>query len=312
MNGGRRLEDRSASGVQLLDYARLRPGRGFKPIRATLYYFQRLITLRFARRAITKLISTVINFQHARPAVIDEHHNDVVTRLLSVGIVRVPSPLSDHELDEIGSFLESDRFIFRDGKTAPISARPAAATIADLPLATVLRCPHVLDVANRPELVSIASKYIGCLPTISTIGIRWSFPGPLVQAGTQEFHRDPDDWRFVKFFVYLTDVDGDCGPHHYVFGSHLQRPPLFARTSSRAEIENRYGMERVTAITGRRGTAFFAETAGIHAGPVPATKPRLMLEIGYSVLPVFALRYMPLQDLRATMYDKYMNRLLVR
>jgi hypothetical protein len=62
---------------------------------------------------------------------------------------------------------------------------------------------------------------------------------------------------------------------------------LFARTFTRHEMERRYGVDRVVTVTGQRGTAFFADTSGLHASPIPTSKPRLMLEIDYSLLPIF-------------------------
>lgn len=73
-----------------------------------------------------------------------------------------------------------------------------------------------------------------------------------------------------------------------------------------------YGANRLTTITGPRGTALSAHTSEFHAGPVPVSKPRLMFEIGYSLLPIFALRYNPPKHANFQRHNKYMNRLLIR
>jgi hypothetical protein len=39
----------------------------------------------------------------------------------------------------------------------------------------------------------------------------------------QAFHRDSEDWRYLKILVYLSDVDDGAGPHVYLHGSHLTR-----------------------------------------------------------------------------------------
>ena len=83
------------------------------------------------------------------------------------------------------------------------------------------------------------------------------------------------------------------------------------RAFERAELERRYGREAIVALTGPRGTSFIADTYGIHAGPVPLSRPRLMLEIGYSILPVYSLSYRPQRIAQAYGLNRYVNRLLV-
>ena len=36
----------------------------------------------------------------------------------------------------------------------------------------------------------------------------------------QEFHFDLDSIKWLKFFIYLTDVEANTGPHIYVKGTH--------------------------------------------------------------------------------------------
>jgi hypothetical protein len=68
-----------------------------------------------------------------------------------------------------------------------------------------------------------------CKPTISALGLRWSFPVPGQSSALQMFHRDSEDWRYLKVLVYLTDVDEDAGPHVYLHGSHLTQAPMRLR-----------------------------------------------------------------------------------
>src|SRR4029453_19168669 len=102
------------------------------------------------------------------------------------------------------------------------------AALADYELADVVNCPQVMALANHPRLLALAGSYLGCAPTISTIGIRWSRPSGQT-ATVQTFHRGPDDWKMVKFFTYLTDVAEGTGPHVFIAGSQTTRTPPFAR-----------------------------------------------------------------------------------
>jgi hypothetical protein len=54
-----------------------------------------------------------------------------------------------------------------------------------------------------------------------------------------------------------------------------------------------------------------ADTAGIHMGRPPSDRPRLMLVAQYSLLPVFAFKYHPLDLRPRPAVDPYVNRLLI-
>jgi hypothetical protein len=165
---------------------------------------------------------------------------------------------------------------------------------------------------NRADILRLASAFLGCKPTLCSIGVRWSFPGSESPDMTQAFHRDPDDWRFLKLFVYLTDVDDDeGGPHIYVAGSHNTRRSLRSKTYAREQLEAQFGKQNMRAIVGARGTTFVADTSGIHAGIPPQRAPRLLLQAQYSILPNFALHYRPVVDPGHRRLDSYVNRLIL-
>ncbi len=164
---------------------------------------------------------------------------------------------------------------------------------------------------QRSSRIRIVTAYLGCKPTLSSIGLRWSFPSEGKAEATQRFHRDPDDWRFLKLFIYLTDVDAESGPHVYVAGSHRTAGSLFERLYTTEEVERRHGRESVWTIAGPRGMSFLADTYGIHRGAVPTSRPRLILQLQYSLLPVFAFLYRPVPVAPNPGLDRYVNRLLV-
>ena len=177
-------------------------------------------------------------------------------------------------------------------------------------LATVVACPWLMTAINRADILRLASAFLGCKPTLSAVGVSWSFPGPQ-SADVQAFHRDPDDWRHLKLFVYLTDVDSESGPHIYVAGSHKTPGPWRAKTYAQKQVEARYGKQNMRAILGPSGTTFIADTSGVHAGLPPQRAPRLLLQAQYSILPNFALHYRPVADPSHHRLDSYVNRLIL-
>ncbi len=188
---------------------------------------------------------------------------------------------------------------------------PSHVRLGDYPLQHVIACPHILALANSRALLELATSYIGCKPTISALSLRWSFPNAKGDQQLQAFHRDSDDWRYIKVMVYLTEVNASGGPHVYVRGSHLEPASLRLRFYPEAEVFAQYGADRIISVTGPRGLGFAVDTAGVHKGQVPAMTRRLMLQIQYSLLPSYAYHYQPQHIAELHNFDRYINRLIL-
>lgn len=282
----------------MIPQAQLRPGKDFVPTQAAGYYVQRLVTNLTARRCIIGALATGVRLRHGTLATGQEADlRDVVSELRQDGIAMLPDLFSASQLSDVVDHFRSQPLAHRTKTTAAYS------------LESIVACPGLMEAVNRPDILRLASAFIGCKPTLQALGVRWSYPGK-ASADVQSFHRDPDDWRFLKLFVYLTDVDEESGPHVYVAGTHRTRRPWQARTYAQSEIENRYGA-KVRAILGATGTTFAADTNGIHAGIPPKRTPRLLLQAQYSILPNYALRYRPVADRTHPGLDPYVNRLMV-
>jgi hypothetical protein len=302
----------------MLPYARLVPGPGFQPVRAALYYGQRFVVVPRLRRVVARCLGKAIAWRHGAAACRSSSPAEeaglqtAVATLHHRGLAPLQPLLSPKAVEEMMTWLKSRPVVGPDGSAVPLADLPPGTTNAAYSLSTILACPHILDIINNPQIVEIARRYIGCRPTVSGLGLRWSLPRPARATDVQAFHRDPDDWRFVKLFIYLTDVDQKSGPHVYVAGSHRTRAPFLSHLYKPEELARRYGAGALTPVTGPAGTSFIADTYGIHAGLVPEDRPRLLLQVQYSVLPVFAFRYAPEPMRSAGRFDRYMNRLLFK
>ncbi|MBK1659712.1 phytanoyl-CoA dioxygenase family protein [Paracraurococcus ruber] len=287
-------------------YARLSPGPGFRPMRAAFYYSQRLVTRPRLRRGVAACLAAAQSLRAGRGQP-DAADAATLAALHRDGIAPLRPLLPPAALREVMDWLAPRPVQGPDGPV-PLAALPEGTASAAYALDAVLACPHLLDLANHPAVLALAEAYLGCRPTLSSIGLRWSLPRPHRCDDVQHFHRDPDDWRFLKLFLYLTDVDARNGPHIYVHGSHRRGGRVRARPYAAAEAA-RFGA--VTPVFGPAGTCFVADTWGIHAGAVPLDRPRLLLQAQYSVLPVFAFDYAPRPVQPARPLDPWVNRLLV-
>ena len=300
-----------------MNYVQLMPGRTFRAWHSLMYYAQRAVTPRPLRRAVANGVAGYLRIRHGMPNLPNAVGTDETASLQTLranGLAMLPRLLDRNQIDDIHAYLRN-RPLSPHGRSAPLflaDAPPPGVRMAEYSLADVLGCPHLLELANSAPLIRLAAQYIGCKPTISAIGLRWSYPREGTGTGLQGFHRDCDDWRFIKVFAYLTDVDEGAGPHVYVSGSHRERYSVRLAPYADEEVAARYGQQKMLRVTGPAGTFFAVDTHGVHKGLLPSNKPRLLLQIQYSLLPVYMYDYAPAAGLQTAKIDSYINRLLLK
>ena len=224
-----------------MEYAQLTPGRRFAPLHSLLYYSQRIVTRPALRRLVIRALSGAVRGRQGSGQ--DLYGNSALEKgaladLSASGYAPLGNLLSAAQCDEIRAHLQDKRLIDRDRvrEAFTVTQVPAGVRVADYHLRDVVDCPHILALANSPPLLGLAARYMDCKPTISALGLRWSFPVEGHRSALQAFHRDSEDWRYLKVLVYLTDVDVDAGPHVYLSGSHLTRAPMRLRFYSDTEL----------------------------------------------------------------------------
>jgi hypothetical protein len=194
-----------------------------------------------------------------------------------------------------------------NGPTYSRGSVPPAVNVAEFTADAIARAPHLLALTLGPRVLPLVSHYLGVPPTIPYLSSWWSLHGRSQARDAQLFHVDSHDFKWLKLFVYLTDVDATSGPHILVRGSHdhdsrsrrfqdlHQRDPETAKalmtSSTKGErfqddhIEALYGPTDIIAITGRAGEAFLVDTAAIHKGLPPQTEDRLIFQALYTMIP---------------------------
>jgi hypothetical protein len=140
---------------------------------------------------------------------------------------------------------------------------------------------------------AIAAKYLDAAPLLVGVDLWWTFPVEATESDRSRhahfFHRDVDDFKFLKFFFYLTDVGPADGPHVVVIGSH-KRPidnrwlgRLSLRRLTDAQVDNRFGPDSVRTILGEAGDGFAEDTFGVHKGMTPEGQQRLILQLQFAL-----------------------------
>jgi hypothetical protein len=277
--------------------------------RTALYYCHRGVVNPLLRRFVVSALGRWVG----RRADTGEDVHGLLKSVKEHGIVELGQVLNETKCADILAYL-SDKPVYDKNLFAGptfCDAQPDDMAFGTHFVKDVLDCPHIMELVSSPSIVQLAGDYLGCTPTLSCLGVQWSFPtnSPSI---SQTFHRDTEDWKYLRFFVYLTDVDEGCGPHVYVKGSHRSRLPLRLKLYRPEEISQQYGSDSVVKIFGSRGTGIAADTSGIHKGELPTAKARLVLNFTFSILPNPMSEYTPCHTRHSPGLNNYTNRLFLR
>ena len=141
---------------------------------------------------------------------------------------------------------------------------------------------------NDPLLINIVTAYLGAKVSPLNYCLWYTFPAdqPSSEAA-QLFHYDLDTLRWLKIFIFLSDVGPENGPHEYVEGSHrpgakpvelLRRD--YARLSD-ADV-NRYYAGKRKQLLAPKGSVVLADTRCFHKGVNLTSGYRLVLQPIYA------------------------------
>jgi len=210
------------------------------------------------------------------------------------------------------------------------------------PLAEVLTAPHLIELANRQELLDLVENYIGCTPTLYSVNAFWAFPkAPRARHTVQTYHRDHDDFRFCTVFLFLTETKPEDGAHYLIKGSHRKEmvEQAIARAAQKGgkappTVESMFDEDHgnmneacdqlftseIELVTAKPGEAVIEDTYAIHKGDIPKT-PRLVVWLRYGlykcksnyndlIAPI--PRALVASRFPDTRYYQYVNRLIVQ
>lgn len=158
--------------------------------------------------------------------------------------------------------------------------------------------------AIHESVLGIVNSYFGLWTKFRGIRLWASLPVSQGAArhASQNWHRDPEDRKIIKTFIYFNDVDQDTGPFTYIKGSHEggkwrylypQIPPLGSYAPAGA-LDDIIPPEDIFEGTGPTGTIIFCDTSGLHRGGYCKKNTRYMyLGVYASKTSVEPLGYIP-------------------
>lgn len=176
---------------------------------------------------------------------------------------------------------------------------------ARYPTRTVIGCPHVIQIATNPIVISILARHLGAMPIILDYSCWWSFAHEEQDSQhAQLYHFDLADYRFCLMNLYLTDVDMESGPHTIFDSTHELDSVAMIRAEFEGdedewnnwyftqmrktdeEMSHYFNGREPTYLTGEKGSTSLVNTRGIHKGMLPTQNDRLLVQVAYGVSPL--------------------------
>lgn len=145
--------------------------------------------------------------------------------------------------------------------------------------------PEVQELISDPSIIAVAQNYLKSKPIFSGISLWWSptFTGAADNQAAQQFHWDMERIKWIRFFIYLTDVTADSGPHCFIAGTHRSGAIPdnllklgYVRLSDETMLET-FGKDAYKEFVGPRGTIIAEDSRGFHKGMEPKAGDRLLL-----------------------------------
>ena len=142
-----------------------------------------------------------------------------------------------------------------------------------------------------PKIIDVANSYIGMFTNFYILMLNVTVPvgHDAKTIISQRWHRDHEDKKLCKLFLYLNDVDEQAGPFIYVPYSKYETKwgTIFPQQVPKGvyprdgEVEKIIPAGEIKKMTGMAGTLLWCDTSGLHKGGHAFSKERLMLTAGY-------------------------------
>ncbi len=143
------------------------------------------------------------------------------------------------------------------------------------------------------EILFLCREYLGYLPQLNYLAVEKTIPLPNSNSPqySQNWHRDPEEKRTLKVFIYINDVDESNGPFIYIKrsqpSSKFRYSKLFPQVlpygsyPDAVKLQELIDPEDIAVATGKSGTVIFCDTAGIHRGGLATKGERIMATAFY-------------------------------
>ena len=146
----------------------------------------------------------------------------------------------------------------------------------------------LIKIGLSPTILNVVNSYFGLWSKMMYADAWYSIPiAAGKRIGSQSWHRDGEDWKMVKVYLYCSDIDEDAGPMEVIPGTnHAANGPGQEIAKWEASggtkypaanlIEQRFPVSSRRLCIGPVGTLVFCDTTGFHRGGIPRSKARII------------------------------------
>ena len=228
-------------------------------------------------------------------SIFKSNSNEYVLRineiLINDGYFVLDDLLPDNFIDGILKIIEEKNCKSPNGHTMIFSESNINSEIYRFDYNDVLNNHFVQELVCDPLFHNVAKKYFNAEPIFDFTAM-WILTNFLKNKDSKEaaqfFHFDLERPKWLKIFIYLTDVDETKAPHTYIESSHLtgSKPSNlldkgYVRIED-TEVKSFYENKKVKSIKGRRGTVFIGDTKCWHKGGNLNAGKRIILQLEFA------------------------------
>jgi hypothetical protein len=135
------------------------------------------------------------------------------------------------------------------------------------------------------DVMKACANYFGLIPKLTSFKIWRSHQTESTERiASQNWHRDYNEYKMVRVFLYFNEVNKNNGAGEYVTGTHYMGDSYtklqdsedgISRYATEEQVKKEFEDSRILIAEGSAGTMFFVDTAGLHRGgyhPVPGER----------------------------------------
>lgn len=152
--------------------------------------------------------------------------------------------------------------------------------------------PELKFVTNK-YLIEIVSRYLKCIPLLTNLSLWYSPNDKIFKNSSQEYHLDHEDYRQVKGFLFINEIDLQTGPLNIINveqSNNIQDLINYKMTKSDKRVndqiikslKNKNININENTITGKSGDLLLCDTSScFHYGSRLGKKSRFILAFQY-------------------------------
>tara|TARA_B100000989_G_scaffold283147_1_gene248809 strand:- start:506 stop:1444 length:939 start_codon:yes stop_codon:yes gene_type:complete len=152
--------------------------------------------------------------------------------------------------------------------------------------------PEFKFVTNK-YLIEVVSRYLKCVPILTNLSLWYSPNDKIYKNSSQEYHLDHEDYRQVKGFLFINEIDLQTGPLNIINNeqsNNIQKLINYRMTKSDKRVNDQIIQDlknkkiniNENTMTGKSGDLLLCDTSScFHYGSRLGNKPRFILAFQY-------------------------------